>query len=137
MNNLTFPTFLVPVGRLLFSAIFIMASFGHFTAADIAFAEMKHVPLPSVLVPLSGLMILVGGISVLLGYKAKIGAGLIFLFLIIITPLMHNFWVETDQQMMMMQQANFMKNFALAGASLIICHFGAGPYSLDEKTGNK
>ncbi|MDB4953390.1 MAG: hypothetical protein JWO36_959 [Myxococcales bacterium] len=122
---------LVPVGRALFSLIFITAVFGHFSGATIAQASAHGVPLATVLVPLSGILSMVGGLSVLLGYRARFGAFLLLLFLVPVTLTMHQFWGLHDPQMAMLQKVMFMKNTALAGAALLIMYHGPGPVSLD------
>lgn len=60
-------------GRVLFSAMFIMAGFLHFSAQEIAYAANAGVPMPGLLVPVAGILALAGGLSILLGYRAKIG----------------------------------------------------------------
>ena len=125
--------YLVPVGRFLYSAIFLLTVFGHFSAGYIGYATQAGVPAPGLLVPLSGLIAILGGLSITLGYKAKIGAWLIVLFLVPVTLMMHNFWAVTDPMMRGMQMAMFMKNLSMLGAALLITHFGAGPLSLDAR----
>jgi len=80
-----------------------------------------------------GVISLVGGLSILLGYRAKIGAWFIILFLIIVTPIMHKFWGLTDPTMAQVQMINFMKNLSMLGGALLITQFGAGPWSLDAR----
>src|SRR3954469_5876338 len=72
----------VPVGRALFAAIFIMAAFGHFSQPTIAMAAAQGVPLAGLAVPLSGVLSLAGGLSVLLGYRARAGALALIAFLV-------------------------------------------------------
>ena len=122
----------VLVGRCFYSLIFIIASFGHFTKATVDYAANQGVPLAQLLVPLSGLMALIGGLSILLGYGARIGALLIILFLIPVTLAMHNFWTVADPMTAQLQQAMFMKNVSMLGAALLIFYFGAGPMSFDS-----
>jgi len=86
----------VLLGRLFFVLIFLMARPNHFSKQTIAFSASQGVPLASITVPLSGILALAGGLSVLLGYRAKIGAWLIALFLVPVTPMMHKFWAVTD-----------------------------------------
>lgn len=126
------PAFLAPLGRLLLSAIFIISSFGHFKSQTIAFAAQQGVPMASIAVPLSGVMALVGGLCVLLGFQARIGAWLLVLFLIPVTFTMHRFWGLADPAAAQMQQINFMKNMAMLGGVLLVAYFGAGPMSLDS-----
>jgi putative oxidoreductase len=124
---------LVFLGRFLFVLIFLMSAPMHFSQQVIAFAAAKGVPLVSIVVPLSGVIALAGGLSILLGYRARVGAWLLILFLVAVTPLMHNFWTVADPMMRQMDFANFMKNVSMAGAALFITQFGAGPWSLDAR----
>ena len=120
------------LGRLLFALIFLMAGMTHFAKQTIAFAASQGVPLASVAVPLSGVISAVGALSILLGYRAKIGAWLIVIFLIAVTP-MHKFWGISDPMMQQMQMVMFMKNLAMLGGALLISQFGSGPWSLDSR----
>ncbi len=123
---------LVPIGRTLYAAIFILAAFGHFARPTIEYAAHQGVPFAGVLVPASGLMALLGGLSILTGYRTRVGAALVILFLVPVTFTMHAFWAVHDPQMAEMQRAMFFKNVSLVGAALLLFHFGAGPYSFDE-----
>ncbi len=122
--------YIVLLGRVLFSAIFILASLGHFSADTIAFAANRGVPMANVLVPLSGLLALLGGLSILLGYRARIGAWLLVLFLIPVTFKMHNFWDIPDAKAAMIEQIMFLKNMSMLGGAFLITYFGSGPLSL-------
>ena len=122
----------VLVGRVFFSLIFILAGLNHFTKQMIAFAAYQGVPVASIAVPLSGVIAVLGGLSILLGYRAKIGAWLIVLFLIGVTPL-HNFWAVKDPMMAQIQMIMFMKNVSMLGGALLISQFGAGPLSFDAR----
>lgn len=123
----------VLLGRFLFALIFLMSGPSHFSKQTIAYAASQGVPLAGIAVPLSGILALAGGLSILLGYHAKVGAWLIVLFLIPVTLLMHKFWAVTDPMMMQMQVIMFMKNVAILGGALLISQFGAGPFSLDAR----
>jgi putative oxidoreductase len=85
------------------------------------------------LVPLAGILAFVGGLSILLGYHARIGAWILVLFLVPVSLMMHNFWAVTDPMMAQMQRAMFLKNLSMLGGALLIAHFGAGPLSLDAR----
>jgi putative oxidoreductase len=122
--------YLVPLGRLLFTLIFLESVPMHFSAQGIGYAAHSGVPWPNLLVPLSGILALAGGLSVLLGYHARIGALLLALFLIPITLMMHAFWNIPGSEARM-QMVMFMKNVSMLGAALMIMHFGAGPISID------
>lgn len=118
------------LSRFLFSAIFFVAGLGHFSPQTIAYAASVGVPMAHFAVPLSGVIALLGALSILLGYRTKIGAALIIVFLIGVTPL-HNFWAVSDPMMHQMQFVMFMKNLAMLGGALLLTQFGPGPWSLD------
>ena len=125
--------FVVLLGRLFYVSIFLMAAPGHFSAATIAYSASKGVPLATLFVPLSGVIAFLGGLSILLGYKAKIGGWLIVIFLVPVTLMMHSFWTETDPMIAMTQQIMFLKNVSMVGAALMIAGMGSGPLSLDNR----
>jgi len=118
-------------GRQLFSVIFIIASAGHFSPRTIEAAAAHGVPLPGLLVPLSGIIALGGGLSVLLGFQTRFGAWLLVLFLVPVTLMMHNFWSVSDPTTLQIEKAMFLKNVTMLGGALVISYFGAGPLSLD------
>jgi len=122
----------VLVGRVFFSLIFVFAGLNHFSKQTIAFAASQGVPLASIAVPLSGVIAVLGGLSILFGYRAKLGAWLIALFLIGVTPL-HNFWAVKDPMVAQIQMAMFMKNISMLGGAVLISQFGAGPLSIDAR----
>ena len=121
------------LGRFLFALIFLTAAPNHFSSQTIAYPASQGVPLALIAVPLSGVIALVGGLSILLGYRAKIGAWLLVLFLAAVTPMLHNFWTVTDPMMRQMQMIMFMKNVSMLGGALFITQYGAGPWSLDAR----
>jgi len=121
------------VGRIFFSLIFLMTIMTHFSSQTVAYAASAGVPMASILVPLSGIIAFLGALSIILGYKAKVGAWLIIIFLVPVTFCMHKFWGVTDEMAMHMQMANFMKNISMLGGALMIAYWGSGPLSLDIK----
>lgn len=123
--------FLLLLARVFFSILFIKAGLGHFSEQSAQYAGAQGVPMPHLLVPLSGVLAIAGGVSILLGLKAKVGAWLLILFLVPVTLMMHQFWTITDPQMAQMQQVNFLKNLCLIGGCLYIACFGAGAWSID------
>jgi putative oxidoreductase len=123
----------VLVGRFLFILIFLMSGPRHFLSQTIAYAASQGVPMASIAVPFSGLLALLGGLSILLGYRARIGAWFIVLFLVGVTPMMHKFWVVTDPMAYQMQFIMFMKNVSMLGGALVISQLGSGPWSLDAR----
>jgi putative oxidoreductase len=123
----------VVLGRFFYVLLFLMAGPLHFSKPEIAYAVSAGVPLASIAVPLSGVLAIAGGLSILLGYRAKLGAWLLVIFLIPVTLMMHKFWGVQDPMMAQIQMAMFLKNVAMLGAALLISQFGAGPISLDAR----
>jgi putative oxidoreductase len=126
--------YLVPLGRCLFAALFVKAAPMHFSAQGVAYAAAEGVPMANVLVPAAGVLALLGGASVALGYQARLGGFLLTLFLIPVTLLMHDYWHAVDPAEAMVQQTMFWKNASMLGAALVMTHFGAGPISFDALT---
>lgn len=124
---------LAVLGRFFFVLIFLMSGPRHFMSQTIGYAAAQGVPLASIAVPLSGILALAGGLSILLGYRARIGAWLIVLFLVAVTPMMHKFWGVTDPMMYQMQFVMFMKNVSMLGGALLITQIGSGPWSMDAR----
>jgi putative oxidoreductase len=120
-------------GRVAFGAIFLLTAVGHFAPQTIAYAAQQGIPFAHVLVPASGLLAFAGGLSVTLGYHARLGAWLLVAFLIPVTLTMHAFWAVPDPMMAQLQQAMFMKNLSIIGGALIVAYHGAGPLSLDAR----
>jgi putative oxidoreductase len=118
-------------GRQLFSIIFIVASARHFSPSTIGYAAQHGVPMPGLLVPLSGIIALAGGLSVLLGYQTRLGALLLVIFLVPVTLVMHNFWAASDPVVFQVEKGMFLRNVTMLGGALLISYFGAGPLSLD------
>jgi putative oxidoreductase len=123
----------VVLGRFFFALIFLMAAPNHFNKQTIGYAASQGVPLAAIAVPLSGVLAIGGGLSILLGYRAKLGAWLIVLFLVPVSLMMHKFWLVQDPMMAQIQMILFMKNVSMLGAALLISQFGAGPFSLDAR----
>src|SRR5215216_4955551 len=109
--------YIVLLGRVLYSFIFIHSTLFLFTSKAVGYATSKGVPLASFFVPLAGVMAVVGGLLIIFGYKAKLGAWLIVAFLIPVTFIMHAFWNETDPMQKQVQMAMFMKNISMLGGA--------------------
>jgi uncharacterized membrane protein YphA (DoxX/SURF4 family) len=110
------------IGRILFGGFFLMSGINHFTKLEAmtGYAKYKKLPAAKLGVLLSGLMILIGGAAVVLGYYVDLGALLIAIFLILASIIFHNFWAESDATAKQNEMLSFMKGFALAGGALIL-----------------
>jgi uncharacterized membrane protein YphA (DoxX/SURF4 family) len=108
-------------GRILFAVLFLSSGLTvHMSRQGVGYARAYGAPAPELMVPLSGAAIVAGGLAVALGIWADLGALILAAFVLSIAPIMHAFWKEEDEQMKGIQQAQFMKNIALAGAALIV-----------------
>jgi uncharacterized membrane protein YphA (DoxX/SURF4 family) len=114
-------SFLVLIGRVLFLAIFLYSAIPHLTKTTMmaGYAKSKGVPLPWPATFVGGILLLAGGISVLLGIWADLGALLLAVFLLPTAVLMHAFWRESGEGRMT-EQTQFLKDTALAGAALML-----------------
>lgn len=108
------------IARVLFVALFLGSSLGHLTKTDdmAGYAASRGVPMAKAATFGSGLLILVGGLSVLLGVWGDLGALLLVVFLLPTAVLMHAFWRETDPTAKQTEMVQFNKDLALAGAAL-------------------
>lgn len=128
---------LVVPGRIFFSLIFIFSGLGHFSREMINYAAQQGLPMAGILTPVTGILAVLGGLSILFGYRARIGALFLIAFLVPVTLFMHDFWAIPDPVEAQAQFTHFLKNIAMLGASFLILYFGAGPTSLDEKMGRE
>jgi len=109
-------------GRLLFGGFFLGSGIKHFTSMDMMskYAAGKNVPLPKVAIAVSGLLIILGGLGVILGYHVHYALALIILFLVPVTFSMHAYWMDKDVMAKAANRVNFYKNLALLGACLMM-----------------
>ncbi len=108
------------VARALFGGYFLYNGINHFLNFTMmrGYAQAKGTPVPGLAVAGTGLMLIAGGLSLLTGVRPKMGASLISTFLAGVSPQMHAFWKEADQQARMSEMINFTKNVALVGGAL-------------------
>ncbi len=114
------------VGRILIALIFLLAGLNKFFNYD-ATAEMiasKGIAPNALLVYGSGLVEVLGALSLIFGYKARWGALLLFIFLIPVTFIMHDFW-NLEGAEMQNQMIHFLSNLAILGGLLhVMVHPG-------------
>ena len=122
------------VGRILLSAIFIMAGIHKITGFENTAAHMasKGLPMTEVLLVLTIIIELGGGLMILVGWQARWAATAIFLFLIPVTLVFHPFW-SFEAQEAMTQYHKFMKNLAIMGGMLYVMIHGSGPLSVGKE----
>jgi len=118
-------------GRALLSIMFILGGFSKLTAigGTAAWFGSIGLPMPMVTAVLVGVVELVGGLAILVGYRTRLAAFVLAAFTIAATAIAH---LDLADQV---QQLFFMKNLAITGGFLVLAAFGAGSLSLDARAG--
>jgi putative oxidoreductase len=121
------------VGRILLGSIFVLSGFQKLMGFSglVASITGKGLPLPEVLAVLTIAIELGAGLLLVVGWKARWAALLIFLFIIPVSLTFHNFWTMEGAQAAM-NKVQFLKNVAIMGGMLMVAAFGPGRYSLDK-----
>ncbi len=109
------------IGRIIVGGYFLMASFNHFTKTGMmaGYAQAKGTPAPKLAVMGTGVLLLLGGASFLLGYHPTIGTILLVIFLLGVSFKIHAFWTVADPMGRMNEQAHFGKNVVMIGFLLM------------------
>lgn len=130
--NVPAPVFLI--ARVLIALMFVLAGFGKLTGLEgtAGYIASKGLPLPWVLALSAGVLELVAGLALAVGFQTRIAALALAIFTLVATLLFHNFWAMPADQAYV-QQLMFMKNLAAIGGLLVVFGFGAGPASLDAR----
>lgn len=110
------------IGRIIFGAYWLMNAYNHFTKTPMMsdYAASKSVFMPKVAVIGTGVLLLIGGLSMITGIWPTVGIIALIIFLLGVTPMMHDYWKVQDPMMRMGQQVNFNKNIALLAALLMM-----------------
>jgi len=122
------------VGRILLALIFVIAGFGKISGFEgtVGYMASKGLPMPQVLLVLTILLELGGGLLLIIGWKVRWVTLAFFLWLIPTTLIFHKFWgIEAAQ--VQDQMNHFLKNVSIMGGMLLLWASGAGAYSLDRK----
>lgn len=127
------------LGRVLLGTIFFMSAVGnkipHF---DQVAGVMGSVGVPAPQFMLAGAIVflIAGSLSVIFGFRARLGAALLLTFLVLASYYFHPFWKFAGQEQQM-QMIHFMKNLSMMGAMLFVMANGSGPLSVDLLFGNQ
>jgi putative oxidoreductase len=132
MNSIKLP--LVVAGRLLLALMFVVSGFGKLTniAGTAGYIASAGLPAASLLAVGAGLLELLAGIALIVGFKARWAALALGLFTLLASVLFHAYWAAPAAQAYV-QQLMFMKNLAVAGGMFLVASLGAGPFSLDAR----
>ena len=121
-------------GRILISLIFLMSGFGKVFQFDgqVAYAASQGVPLASLAIIISIIAELAAATMIIIGYRARLGALILLVWMIPVSIMLHAFWNIEDPMAQQMHMIMFMKNLAMMGAMLLIMSFGPGPKSINS-----
>ncbi len=110
------------IGRLVFGGFFLYNGINHLKQRKqlAQYAESKNVPMAEAVVASTGVVLIAGGTSILLGVKPKLGTAAIAGFLAGVSPVMHNFWSVQEPGERLNEMINFSKNMALLGSALAL-----------------
>lgn len=116
------------LGRVFISLIFLLAGFDKIMNPGASRDYMAQAGLPFTGLFLVAAIVLEigGGLSLLLGYKARYGATVLVLFLVPATLIFHIDFQNPVQVVM------FLKNLAMIGGLLMVAHFGPGSFAIDK-----
>jgi len=118
-------------GFLLYSSITNLIGF----KAAVGYAQAMGVPMPQVGTMIAMILLLIGGLSIITGYRPVIGIAAMTIFFLAVTPLMHAFWNMSDPIMSQINMRFFEANVGLLGASwMFLAIPQPWPYSLGSKT---
>ena len=127
------------VGRVMIAAIFILAGFEklqHWNASALSMAQHGM----SMIGPSLALAIVVeigAGIALIIGFRARLMALALFMFTLVVSFVMHDFWTIGDAELARVEMQLFAKNMALAGGLLMLVGLGAGGWSYDSVRGDE
>jgi putative oxidoreductase len=122
------------IGRILLALMFVLAGFdkiGGF-AGTAAYIASKGLPVPQVLAAGTIAVEVIGGLMLVIGWKARWAALALAGFTLLASVIFHNYWAMPAEQQMV-NQLMFMKNLAVAGGMLMIIAFGPGAWSVDRR----
>ena len=123
------------LGRVMIAIIFLMSAVGNKIpnfSDTVQYMTAEGVPLPQISLVGAIAFLIVGSLSIVIGFKARMGAGLLLVFLALATYYFHDFWTFEGQEQQM-QMISFMKNLSLMGTMVFLMANGSGAMSVDSK----
>ena len=109
------------IGRIILGIYYLYNAYNHFTKLEMltGYTGSKGVPAPKLAVLVAGVLLLIGGLSILTGFQPTIGVIALVVFFLPVTFLMHNFWAVQDPMAKMGEMTNFVKNMGLMSSALM------------------
>jgi uncharacterized membrane protein YphA (DoxX/SURF4 family) len=119
--NKSNPRLVLLIGRLIAGLFYLYAGINNFSnlPKTVGYAAFKGVPLPLLAVVTASCLLVIGGMSILTGYKPQLGVVIIIFFLVPVTFMMHGFWAIHEPEARLQELRSFLSNIALAGSSLM------------------
>lgn len=126
---------LTVVGRVFIVTIFLLSAVANkipnFQGVS-QYMASEGVPAPQFMLTGAILFLIAGSLSIALGYRARIGAGMLLIFLALATYFFHDYWTF-EGEAAQAQTIQFMKNLSMMGTMLFIIANGSGKWSLDDR----
>lgn len=118
------------LGRLLLGSLFLYNGYNHFADFESrkGYAEYKGAPAPEFSVIASGVVLVLGSIGIMVGAFPVVSAGALIVFLLVATPMFHNFWAVSDEEKQN-EFNHFFKNVGLLGGTLVLLSTAAQPWT--------
>ena len=122
------------IGRILLSIIFIISACAKMFEwnSTVQMLQMVGIPAAPVMLSIATAIELIGGLAVLLGIFSRVAGLILFLYLIPVTLIMHNFWSVGSIQMSI-QLVNFLKNLSIMGGLALLAGYGPGRFSVGSE----
>ena len=125
------------IGRCVIAWFFLSEAWSRLGNWDatVTLMRMQHIPAAQLLLVIAITVMILGGLSLLLGFHARHGAMLLFGFTIAVSVLMHDYWKLNEAAARLADSEIFYRNVAIAGGLLLLMGMGAGPFALDNTGG--
>ncbi|MGD0865894.1 MAG: DoxX family protein [Rhizomicrobium sp.] len=125
------------IGRLAIAWLFLGEAWSMINSWDgtVTLLQMRHLPAAPLLLVIALAVMILGGVSIALGYHARHGALLLFGFTVIVSVTMHDYWKLNDEAARLADSEIFIRNMAIAGGLLLLMGMGAGPFAIDNTGG--
>lgn len=120
------------LGRIFIAMIFLFEAYDSIWYAEENKAKMTEYGLTwrqDLLLYGAIFLLVVGGILVLIGYRAKLGALMLLAYWVPVTFIVHSFWNDPED-IRRIQSIFFMHNLGIVGGLLFVIVNGSGKYSI-------
>jgi putative oxidoreductase len=125
------------IGRLAIAWFFLSEAWTIINSWDgtVTLMQMQRLPAAPLLLVIALTVMILGGVSIALGYHTRHGALLLFGFTVIVSVTMHDYWKLNEAAARLADSEIFFRNIAIAGGLLLLMGMGAGPFAIDNTSG--